>query len=142
MGLRRKAREIALHCLYQSEMTAAAAVESFPLLCANFEVNQKAIPYARELVEGVADHWEAINALIQENAAHWRLERMSCIDRNIMRIAIFELCFRQDVPASVAINEAIEVAKRFSTDDAPPFINGILDAVKKNLDQSRENAVD
>ena len=140
MGMRRKAREIALHCLYQSEMTAIPALEAFPLLCANFEVNQKAVPYARELVEGVVGQWEAINLLIQENAAHWRLERMSVIDRNIMRIAIFELCFREDVPASVTINEAIEVAKRFSTDDAPPFINGILDAVKKKLDGQQEKA--
>lgn len=142
MGIRRKAREVALHCLYQSEMTAVPTAQAFPLLCANFEVNQKAIPYASELVEGVAGNWEAINDLIQENAAHWRIERMSVIDRNIMRIAIYELCFREDVPANVAINEAIEVAKRFSTDDAPPFINGILDAVKRNLDQSREKSLD
>jgi len=141
MGIRRKAREIALHCLYQSEMTATAVLESFPQHCANFEVNQKAVPYAQELVEGVVAQWDAINRLIQENAAHWRLERMSVIDRNIMRIAIFELCFREDVPANVAINEAIEVAKRFSTDDAPPFINGILDAVKKKLDSQQEKAV-
>lgn len=135
MGIRRKAREVALHSMYQSELTAASLVDSFPRLCANFEVNQKAVPYARELVEGVAAHWDAINDLIQENAAHWRLERMSVIDRNIMRIAIFELCYMDDVPANVAINEAIEVAKRFSTDDGPAFINGILDAVKKSLDQ-------
>lgn len=131
MGTRRKSRELALHALYQGEMTAASPVDTFPRLCDNFEVSRKAMPYAEELVAGIMANREAIDRHIQAAAAHWRVERMSVIDRNIMRIAVYELCFRDDVPASVAINEAIEVAKRYSADDSPAFINGILDAIQK-----------
>ena len=134
MGIRRKARELALNALYQSELTGSPPAGKFDFFCENFQANKKAIPYARELIFGLAGKWEEINALIEQNSEHWRLNRMSVIDRNIMRIAAFELQYIDDVPSSVAINEAIEIAKRFSTDDAAPFINGILDAVRKALE--------
>lgn len=133
VGTRRKARILALHTLYQSELTATPATEKFSLLCENFEVSKKSIPYAQHLIDGIAQHWEEINQLIQDNASNWRLDRMSVIDRNIMRIATFEMCYQDDVPPSVAIDEAIEVAKQYSTDEAAPFINGVLDSVNKSL---------
>lgn len=132
MGTRRKSREIALQALYQADMTARSAAETLPLLCANFEVSRKALPYGEELLAGVAANQAAIDETITASAAHWRLDRMSVIDRNIMRIAVYEFRFRDDVPAGVAINEAIELAKRFGADDSPSFINGILDAIRKN----------
>jgi N utilization substance protein B len=139
MSTRRKSRELALQSLYQSELSGRPVVATFELLCAHFEVNRKAVPYAKELVAGVADRFAEIDGLIQKHAEHWRLGRMSVIDRNILRLATFELAFREDVPASVAINEALEIAKRFSTDEAAPFINGILDAIRKSVLASGES---
>jgi transcription antitermination protein NusB len=133
MSTRRKSRELALQSLYQSELGDRPAVASFDLLCDHFEVNRKAVSYARELVAGVADRLGEIDGLIQQHSEHWRLGRMSVIDRNILRLATCELVFREDVPASVAINEALEIAKGFSTDEAAPFINGILDAIRKSV---------
>ena len=132
MGIRRKAREMALQALYQSELTGDRILEMFSLLCENFEVNKKSIPYARSLIRGVSDHWDEINGLIERYASNWRIDRMSLVDRNILRLAIYEMFWQDDVPSSVVINEAIEVAKRFSTDDAGSFINGILDAINKS----------
>lgn len=137
MGIRRKARELALNCLYQGELTATPVSEKFPLLCDNFEVNKKAIPYGRELVEGITDKWDALNDRIAKSAVNWRLSRMSVLDRNIIRLATYEMVYRDDVPPRVAINEAIELAKRFCTDDSPSFINGILDAILKDFEQEK-----
>lgn len=87
------------------------------------------MPYARELLAGVSRNIQKIDSLIAENARNWRVDRMSIIDRNILRLGVYEVVFNDQVPATVAINEAIEIAKRFSTDDSASFINGILDAV-------------
>lgn len=135
MGTRRKSRELALQALYQGDMTAASPLDTLPLLCDNFEVGRKSLPYGRELIAGVVANLAAIDAVITASAAHWRLDRMSVIDRNIMRIAVYEFRYRDDVPAGVAINEAIELAKRFGADDSPAFINGILDAVRKTTSE-------
>lgn len=118
-------------------MTSTSAVENFPLLCDNFEVNKKSVPYARELVEGITERLDEINDKIAESAVNWRLSRMSVLDRNIIRLAAYEMLFKDDVPARVAIDEAIELAKRYCTDDSPSFINGILDAILKNLDHGK-----
>jgi transcription antitermination protein NusB len=137
MGNRRKARELALNALFQAEMNATSAVENFPLLCENFEINKKAIPYGRELVYGINEKWEEINAKIAESAVNWRVSRMSVLDRNIIRLAAYELMYKEEVPPRVAIDEAIELAKRYCTEDSPAFINGILDAILKNIGKAK-----
>ncbi|MFH1019307.1 MAG: transcription antitermination factor NusB [Pseudomonadota bacterium] len=137
MGNRRKARELALNALFQGEMTETSAVENFPLLCENFEINKKAIPYGRELVYGITDKWEEINAKIAESAVNWRVSRMSVLDRNIIRLAAYEMMFKEEVPPRVAIDEAIELAKRYCAEDSPGFINGILDAILKNIGKAK-----
>jgi N utilization substance protein B len=129
MGTRRKSRELALQALYQGELAGHAGLLDFEQFCTHFQVNKKAIPYAKKLLEGVQEKNEEINQLISRYADNWRLERMSLIDRNILRLAVYELYFRDDVPKRVAINEAVEIAKRYATDDSGPFINGILDAL-------------
>ncbi len=133
MGIRRKARELVLNALYQGELNNIPPKDKFPLLCDNFEINKRAVPYGQELVDGVTEKWDELNSTINENAKNWRLSRMSVLDRNIIRLATYEILFRDDVPHRVAINEAIELAKRFCTDDSPSFINGVLDAIVKNL---------
>jgi len=139
MGTRRKSRELALQALYQGELAGQARLLDFEEFCVHFQVNKKAIPYAKILLDGVQNKQEEINQLISRFAENWRLERMSAIDRNILRLAVFEMHFQGDVPASVAINEAVEIAKRYSTDDSGPFINGILDAMAKQEISGAEN---
>ncbi len=125
-----------MQALYQSETTGVTVQEAFLLLRENFQANKKAAPYALEILAGVNDCRAEIDQLISEHSKNWRLERMSMVDRNILRIAAFEfLKKRQDVPATVVINEAIEVATRYSDEDASPFINGVLDSMKKALEQ-------
>jgi len=131
MGIRRKSRELALQALYQGELAGQAGLWDFEEFCAHFQVNKKAIPYAMKLLSGVQEKSEEINELISRYAENWRLERMSVLDRNILRLAVFELHYQDDVPTSVAINEAVEIAKRYSTDGSGSFINGILDGLAK-----------
>jgi len=137
MGNRRKSREMALQALYQCELSGDSAVDSFSVFCRNFEASKKAIPYAEELIKGVALRLSEINELIEKYSANWRLSRMSIIDRNILRLAVYEMCMASEVPPSVVINEALEIARRYSTDDSIPFINGILDAMRKNTGNGR-----
>jgi N utilization substance protein B len=133
MGTRRKAREFALQVLYQIDLTGMEVDAALELFCKHFEAGKKSMPYARRLVQGSADKRQEIDAMISSHAENWRPERMSVIDRNILRLALYEMCFEEEVPARVVINEAIEVAKRFGNDDSGPFINGILDSIRKTI---------
>jgi N utilization substance protein B len=139
MGIRRKSRELALQALYQGELAGKNGLLDFEEFCAHFQVNKKSIPYAKKLMDGVHEKGDVLNQLISKYAENWRLERMSLIDRNILRLAVYEVHFQNDVPVSVAINEAVEIAKRYSTDDSGPFINGILDAMAKEEASCAEN---
>ena len=141
MGTRRKSRELALQALYQGEQAGQNGLLVFEEFCAHFQVNKKAIPYAKKLLDGVQEKADAINQLISKYAENWRLERMSVIDRNILRLAVYEVHYQDDVPTSVAINEAVEIAKRYSTDDSGPFINGILDSMAKEEASGPEDKV-
>jgi N utilization substance protein B len=141
MGTRRKAREFALQVLYQIDLTGMEADAALDLFCKHFEAGKKSMPYARRLVQGVAGRKQEINAMIASHAENWRPERMSVVDRNILRLALYELCFLDEVPARVVINEAIEVAKRFGNDESGPFINGILDAIRKTTIETGEKEI-
>jgi N utilization substance protein B len=141
MGTRRKSRELALQALYQGEQAGQNGLLVFEEFCAHFQVNKKSIPYAKKLLDGVQEKADAINQLISKYAENWRLERMSVIDRNILRLAVYEVHYQDDVPISVAINEAVEIAKRYSTDDSGPFINGILDSMAKEGASGAEGTV-
>ncbi|MCK9293716.1 MAG: transcription antitermination factor NusB [Desulfobulbaceae bacterium] len=132
MSIRRKSRELALQCLYQIDQSGNHQVD-IARMSDHFDVNRKAVPYAQELISGIQLQWDALNSMIELHAKNWRLSRMAVIDRNILRIACFELAHMSDVPSSVILNEAIEIAKRFSTDDAAPFINGILDSICRSV---------
>lgn len=141
MGTRRISREAALQFLYQEDFTISPEqqfgydlAERFDLFCALFQVNKKARSYALCLLQGITDHLPRIDALIAEAASNWRLVRIAATDRNLLRIAIFEMLKMDDVPPQVAINEAVEIAKRFAGEDSPKFINGVLDAVRATLE--------
>lgn len=123
-----------MQVLYQSETSGQTVEEAFELMRDNFQANKKAAPYALEILAGVMANRGEIDELISEHSKNWRLERMAMVDRNILRIAAFEFLHkREDVPASVVINEALEVAARYSDEDASPFINGVLDSMKNAL---------
>lgn len=135
MGLRRKSREIALQFLFghdfqQQPNDAGSLNTEMNRFCECFEAGEKALPYARELIFGICERFDEIDTLVKVRSHHWRLERMSLVDRNILRIAIYEMKYGAGVPARVAINEALEIAKQYSIADSVPFINGILDAVE------------
>jgi N utilization substance protein B len=130
MGSRREARELALQALYQLDVTGESdAGRGLALFWTHFDAPPDARTFARELIEGVGAQRERIDALIAESAEHWRLPRLSRVDLNLLRLATFELLGRADIPASVTINEAIEIARRFGSDDSAAFVNGVLDHI-------------
>lgn len=138
MGLRRKSRELALQFLFSHDFqgggyASESLARDLDLFCHSFEVGQKAMPYGRTLIEGICLHLDEIDALLAEHSHNWRVERMSSVDRNILRIAVFEMRYGGEVPAQVVINEALEIAKRYSINDSVAFINGILDAVQATV---------
>ena len=135
MGLRRKSREIALQFLFghdfQEQATDSESVsKEIDRFCASFDTSEKTLPYARLLISGICEQIEEIDQLVKDHSHHWRLERMSLVDRNILRIAIYEMKYGEDVPAKVAINEALEIAKHYSMPDSVAFVNGVLDGVE------------
>jgi len=133
MGKRRKAREGALQILYQLEFDNSSvdnAIDSFWEKKKGPEETQE---YSRWLVQGILSRQSEIDEAIQSISEHWRIARMALVDRNILRLAAFELLFAEGVAPAVIINEAIEIAKRFSGPEAAVFVNGILDALRKKI---------
>jgi len=131
MRLRSKAREITLSLLYQVELSKADYFSAFNNYLQNYPQNQKTADYSILLLDGVLKNIVSIDCLIKEYAQNWDIQRMAVIDRNILRVACFELLFLTDIPPKVSINEAIELAKRFGDIDSPRFVNGILDKMYK-----------
>jgi transcription antitermination protein NusB len=134
---RRRAREAALQMLYQSEIGRAGAHEAivtfWPAHDPDDEVDEELRTFANALVTDTIARLPEIDSLIAARAHNWRVERMAVIDRLVLRLAVAELLTHPGTPARVVINEAIELARRFSGDEAVPFVNGILDAVRKDL---------
>jgi N utilization substance protein B len=127
VGSRREARERALALLYEAESKSITPHEVL------VELPLPAEPFAVELVEGVGAHADEIDATIRAYAHGWTLERMPSLDRALLRIGVFELTYRPDVPTGAVISEAVELAKTFSTDDSGKFVNGLLSAVAADL---------
>ena len=127
VGSRREARERALSLLYEAEAKGEAperVLSSLPLAPE---------PFAADLVSGVGDHRDEVDGLIRRFAKGWSLERMPAIDRTLLRIGTYELGHRADVPTGAVISEAVELAKRYSTDDSGKFVNGLLARIAKEL---------
>ena len=131
MGARRKARELALQMLYQHDMSGNPP----ETVVSTFDDLQKSKPNTREfatkIFKGTVDHLKEIDEMIVQQAENWRIERMAAVDRNIIRMSIYEFFHENDTPKLVIIDEAIEIAKRFGTQKSPQFINGILDGILK-----------
>jgi transcription antitermination protein NusB len=130
MTRRSRGREVALQVLYQIEQNPGMAVgEVRQFIDRRLLADPKLVEFTLDLIAGVRQHQPRIDEMIKEVAENWRLDRMAAIDRNILRLGAYEMLFRTEVPAKVAINEALELAKRYSTAQSSRFVNGILDRV-------------
>lgn len=138
MGQRRKAREVALQVLYQIDVLKIDAKEAIQLFWSNFEALEEAREFSSTLIEGTWSHREEIDRLINSCSENWSLERMAKVDRNILRMATYELLYCQDIPTKVILNEAIDLGKDYGSENSGSFINGILDALYVRL--RKENA--
>lgn len=136
MGDRRQSRELALQALFFLDMNSSkdvpADVEAFCL------ENEAALtptvrPFFMDLVQGVIAAMDKIDPMLETYSKNWKVSRMPVVDRNIMRIAAFELLERQDIPPSVTINEAVDIAKKYSTRESGSFVNGILDRIRLSI---------
>jgi N utilization substance protein B len=136
---RHQSRQVALQVLYAVDLAlgrrpsaGATEEEIFDDVAANFDLPEGARAFAKQLVAGVSAHRKALDARITEHARNWRLSRMAAVDRNVLRLAVYEL-EHGDTPASVILDEAVELARRFGDEPSPAFVNGVLDAVAHSV---------
>lgn len=135
MGKRRRARELAIQVLFHMEYNAGDPEEMFQIVCESFDPPRVVRPFSKELVLGVCRNKGELDRLISRSSKNWRLGRMSHVDRNILRVGVYEIRFMKDIPPKVSIDEAVEMGKRFGTDESGAFINGILDHVFNALQE-------
>jgi N utilization substance protein B len=134
MGRRRKAREVALQFLYQLDLQGEDdPTPHAPDFWIRHPVDDETRVFADALVRGTKRHQVKADELLRQYVEHWDLERMAVVDRNLLRLAVYEMLWSGDVPSKVAINEAMEIAKKFGTGDSSRFINGVLDRIRKEL---------
>jgi N utilization substance protein B len=133
MGTRRQARELAMQALFYMDMRHNISLPMLESFCENFRPPKKVTPFFLALVNGVVAARGDIDALIEQFSKNWKIHRMSCVDRNVMRIAVYELLYCEDIPPKVSINEAVDVGKKFGTEESGAFINGIMDSIRDAL---------
>ena len=132
MGKRRAARELALKFLYQTEFNSNSPDSELNSFCERANVSEETQDFTQTLIENIFIHKKEIDGLLKKISANWVPDRMAMIDKNILRLGICELLFDATTPPKVVINEAVEIAKKFGTEESPDFINGILDKVYKD----------
>lgn len=141
MGTRRQARELAMQALFSMDMNTDYSTQAIADYCRSFPPNQKAYPYFHHLVTGVLQHKMDIDTVIERYANNWKIKRMAGVDRNVLRLAVFELLYCADIPAKVAINEAIDIGKKFGTPETGSFINGIIDGIRIAIDKGQLESI-
>jgi N utilization substance protein B len=138
MGHRRKAREETLRILFQIEFED----DEFDTIVAQYwenkKIHEEIKEYSTWLVSGIISHKGEIDNTIQSVSEHWRISRMALVDRNILRMAVFEILYEENIDTAVVINEAIEIARKYSGDEAATFVNGILDGARKKLEKAKK----
>lgn len=139
MGHRRRAREIALQVLYQIDVSKIDVDEAIELFRGSFGMPQESVGFSTQLIKCTLDHIKEIDDLIRNCSEHWSLERMSTVDKNILRMAVCEFLYCDDIPPKVTLNEAIDIGKNYGSDNSGSFINGILDAMYVKLWEKDEN---
>ena len=141
MGKRRRSRELAVQVLFQLGFIQGDPNDTFDLICKNFNAKKSVRPFSHQLVLGVCEKKNELDRLISQTSKNWRLKRISRIDKCILRIAIFEILFMDDIPPKVSIDEAVEIGKKFGTEDSGSFINGILDNIYNTLAKENEERI-
>ena len=131
MSPRRQSRIVAMQMLYQIQLTNAPVPVVMEQFWQNHDTSAKLRPFAVELVEGTTSHLQVIDELLQNTSKNWKLHRMPVVDLSILRCAAYEILYLSDIDPATSINEAVEIAKIYSTPDSPKFINGILDNIPK-----------
>ncbi len=139
MHQRRKAREVALQVLYALDVQEIALQEAIDLFWTNFDAPEEARKFSSFLIEGTWSHREQINDLIGGSSENWTMARMSRVDKSLLRMAVYELLFCQDIPPKVTLNEAIDLGKVYGSENSGAFINGILDALYGKLRKKDED---
>ena len=132
MGKRRTARELALKFLYQTEFNSNSPDSELNSFCDRANVSEEVQNFTQTLIKNILFHKKEVDELLEKISANWAPDRMAVIDKNILRLGICELLFDPTTPPKVVINEAVEIAKKFGTEESPDFINGILDKVFKD----------
>ena len=140
MGARRSGREAALQMLFAMEASGASADVAIGNFWKSFEADPEGKPYADEVVRGVEAHRDEIDAALAAASENWRVERMARLDRNLLRLGAFELMKRPDVPSAVVLDEAVELAKQFGTEESSSFVNGVLNRIAQDLARKGEPA--
>ncbi len=140
MGIRREAREHALQTLYAIELNPLDLRDALRNFRENTRIASQVRDFAEALVTGVMTHRDEIDRRIEEKSRNWTRSRMAKVDLNILRLGVFELLYRDDIPKNVTINEAIEVAKTFGTEESPAFVNGILDEIAASVPEKAVTA--
>jgi N utilization substance protein B len=130
MGSRRRSRELALQALFCMDMTRDRSEEMLGRFCDHFALSDNVRPFFDLLVSGVIRRLSLIDSLIERFSKNWKLDRMACVDRNILRMAVYEILYCTDIPPKVSINEAVDIGKKYGTEDSGAFINGILDSIR------------
>ena len=138
MGNRRRSRELALQALYYMDIRHSVSEDTLALFRVHFPPSVEIEPFFTKLATGVMEETRDIDKIIERCSSNWRVRRMTCVDRNIMRIAVYELLRCRDIPPKVSINEAVDMGKRFGSDDSGAFINGILDSVRMEAEQEKD----
>ena len=123
-----------MQALFYMDMQNDASPQMLESFCENFRPPKKAHPFFLTLVNGVLKARSEIDSLIERFSKNWKIDRMSCVDRNVMRIAIYEMLYCKDIPPKVSINEAVDVGKKFGSEESGAFINGIMDSIREALD--------
>lgn len=124
-----------MQALFYMDSQNNASPEMLERFCGNFHPSGKSRPFFLKLVKGVLDARSELDALIERFSRNWKINRMSCVDRNVMRIAVYELLYCDDIPPKVSINEAVDVGKKFGTEESGAFINGIMDSIRDALEK-------
>ena len=142
MTKRRSAREWAVQFLFQNDFNPGNIEQALPGFWEGKNPDSKSKQFVEDIVHGVISHIQQIDELIQSYAEHWEIKRMNAVDRNVIRMALFEMLFRTDIPPIVSINEAVDIAKDFSSIESGKFVNGILDRALRDLRRPSREAVE
>jgi transcription antitermination factor NusB len=136
MGTRRKARELTIQILFAMEFSSVDQDEITDMICKNFDSSKSARAFSGELVRGVRENIEHLDNVIRRSSKNWRIERMSIVDRSILRLAAYEMLYRKEIPYKVSIDEAVELGKRYGTEESGSFINGVLDNIFNRINDN------